>query len=350
MPRPSKPKSAPKSATPGKGFRPKSRPTSKRGWIRPLRWLGGLVAGFFLSTVFAVLFFRFVPPPLTPLMAIRGAGYILHGSSPVLDKDWESLENISPRLVEAVVASEDQRFFEHNGFDWGAIVSAIGENERGKRKLGASTISQQTAKNLFLWPDRSWARKGLEAYFTFLIEILWSKHRILEVYLNIIEMGSGIYGAEAAAQRWFHVSADRLSGPQSALIAAILPNPRKWSPANPTGYLQRRQAWILRQMDHLGPLPEGLSQGGPRSVPGASTAIRIRRSGLGADTGSKPDATGGPGSERLPESGPPPADTVPPGSTATPSFSLPEPAAPSTPYPEADVDSAPSDTLPPQAF
>ena len=341
MPRSSKPKSASRSGAPGKAFRPKS----KKGWLRPLRWLAYVVAGFFLTSPFAVLFFRFVPPPLTPLMAIRGAGYMLDGSSPILDKDWEPLENISPRLVEAVVASEDQRFFEHNGFDWGAIVSAIGENERGKRKLGASTISQQTAKNLFLWPDRSWARKGLEAYFTFLIEILWSKHRILEVYLNIIETGSGTYGAEAAAQRWFHVSAARLTGPQAALIAAILPNPRRWSPANPTGYLQRRQTWILRQMDHLGPLPEGLSQGGPRTVPGASTAIRIRRSGLGSNTGAKPDSTGGPGSERLPESGPPPADTVPPESFSPPTPALPDSAQPSSePNPEAEVEPALPDT------
>jgi monofunctional biosynthetic peptidoglycan transglycosylase len=359
MPRSSKPKSASSSTSTsqGKAFRPKS----KKGWIRPLRWLGYLVAGFFLSTLFAALFFRFVPPPLTPLMAIRGAGYAIHGTSPVLDKDWKSLENISPRLVEAVVASEDQRFFEHNGFDWGAIVSAIGENERGKRKLGASTISQQTAKNLFLWPDRSWVRKGLEAYFTFLIEILWSKHRILEVYLNIIEMGSGTYGAEAAAQRWFHVSAARLTGPQAALIAAILPNPRKWSPANPTGYLQRRQTWILRQMDHLGPLPEGLSEGGPRSVPGASTAIRIRRSGLGTDSGAILDPTGGPGSERLPETGPPPTDTFPleptspelsvpdpEGASPAPDSDLPAPRAPADkPYPDADIEPAPPDTLAP---
>lgn len=349
MPRPTKPKSSPKSAIQGKAFRPKS----KMRWIRPVRWLGYLIAGFLLSTVFAVLFFRFVPPPLTPLMAIRGAGYLVDGASPILDKDWQSLENISPRLVEAVVASEDQRFFEHNGFDWGAIVSAIGENERGKRKLGASTISQQTAKNLFLWPDRSWARKGLEAYFTFLIEILWSKHRILEVYLNIIEMGSGTYGAEAAAQRWFHVSAARLTGPQAALIAAILPNPRKWSPKNPTVYLQRRQTWILRQMDHLGPLPDGLSLGGPRSVPGASTAIRIRRSAVGADTGMVPDPmgadpTGAPGSERLPESGPPPSDTaIPLESASPPSPSPPDSGILPEPYPDADADPTPPDSLPP---
>lgn len=343
MPRPTKPKSASNSASQGKANRPKS----KKGWLRPFRWLGFLIMGFFLSTLFAVLFFRFVPPPMTPLMAIRGMGYIADGASPILDKDWESLEKISPRLVEAVVASEDQRFFEHNGFDWGAIVSAMGENERGKRRLGASTISQQTAKNLFLWPDRSWARKGLEAYFTFLIEMLWSKHRILEVYLNIIEMGSGTYGAEAAAQRWFHVSAARLTGPQAALIAAILPNPRKWSPANPTGYLQRRQSWILRQMDQLGPLPEGLSQGGPRPVPGSSTAIRIRRSAVGIDTGKTSDPTGGPGSERLPESGPPPTDTVPFESASPPSPSLPDSGVLPEQFPVPDALSAPPDTLAP---
>lgn len=227
----------------------------RKGWWRPLRVIRHIVVFFLIGSVVSVLFFRFVPPPITPLMAIRSLEHISEGDSPTVDKHWRRMEKISPRLAEAVIASEDQRFFIHHGFDFGAIASAFSANERGKRKLGASTITQQTAKNLFLWPDRSWLRKGLEAYFTLLLELLWSKHRILEVYLNIIETGDGIYGAEAAAQRNFGVTAANLTSEQAALIAAVLPNPRKWSPAKPTGYLYRRQHWILRQMQHLGPLP-----------------------------------------------------------------------------------------------
>lgn len=276
--RPAKPSGKYPGKAPGKSSPPKS--AKGASWTTPLRWIRDLVLLFLISSLLAVLFFRFVPPPLTPLMAIRAIGYALRGSSPILDKDWEPLDRISPRLAEAVVASEDQRFFDHHGFDWGAIQSAMSANERGKRKRGASTISQQTAKNLFLWPDRSWTRKGLEVYFTFLIELLWSKERILEVYLNIIETGNGTYGAQAAARRYFHVSAASLTSYQAALIAASLPNPRRWSPAQPTSYLQRRQTWIMRQMDQLGPLPDDLSEGGPRSVPGIPPAIRTRKSSL----------------------------------------------------------------------
>ncbi len=263
-----KPKSPPKS--PGK---PGRSSTGKGWWIRPLRWLGFAVLAFLTVSIFAALLFRFVPPPLTPLMAIRCGQQLASGAPMRLDKSWRPLESISPRLAEAVIASEDQRFFDHHGFDWGAIGSAFARNGNagGKRKLGASTISQQTAKNLFLWPDRSWLRKGLEAYFTVLLETCWSKRRILEMYLNIIETGDGTYGAEAAAGRYFQVTAAELSPEQAALLAAVLPNPRVWSPARPTAYLARRQAWILRQMDQLGPMPEGLSEGGsrpPRAIPG----------------------------------------------------------------------------------
>ncbi len=331
-----------------------SRPKSRQSWLRPLRWLGYLALGFFLSSTMAVFFFRFVPPPITPLMAIRGIGNVAHGVSPILDKDWEPMERISPRLAEAVVASEDQRFFEHHGFDWDAIVSAANANGRRKRKLGASTISQQTAKNLFLWPARSWTRKGLEAYFTFLLELMWSKERILEVYLNIIETGNGIYGAEAAAQRYFHVTAAALTASQAALIAASLPNPRKWSPAAPTGYLQRRQSWILRQMDQLGPMPNDLSQGGPRSVPGAPPAIRTRKSSLPVDDmGPQEDSTDEsappavhpdsgkagsdlPGPSTSSSSGPVPASSFPtPAPEAPPSAPANDVPASGPPYPEA---------------
>ena len=162
------------------------------------------------------------------------------------------MEEISDNLKLAVIASEDQNFPSHNGFDYKAIQKAMEDNKKGKRVRGASTISQQTAKNIFLWPQRSWFRKGLEVYFTFWIELLWSKERILEVYLNSIEMGKGVYGAEAAAQAWFKKSAENLTAYEAAAIAAILPNPREYR-ANPaSSYIGGRQGWIVRQMRNLG--------------------------------------------------------------------------------------------------
>jgi len=170
----------------------------------------------------------------------------------VLKHDWVSLDKISTKLQLAVLCSEDQNYLTHSGFDWVAIEKAMKENEKGSRIRGGSTISQQTAKNVFLWPGRSYIRKGFEVYFTLLIEIMWSKHRILEVYLNSIEMGNGIYGAEAAAQAWFNKPAERLTAAESAAIAAILPNPRKFS-ANPPGpYVSSRKVWIQQQMRFWG--------------------------------------------------------------------------------------------------
>ena len=313
MPRPAKPKPSRKS-----GGKP-SRGKPQRSRFRPLRWIRLAVLFFFASSVLAVLLFRFVPPPLTPLMAIRCLEDIVSGHLPKLSKDWTRLGKISPRLAEAVVASEDQLFFDHNGFDWEAIRSAFSVNGSGKRKIGASTITQQTAKNLFLWPDRSWARKGLEAYFTLLLELLWSKRRILEVYLNIIETGDGVYGAEAAALRYFQVPSARLTAPQAALIAAILPNPRVWSPANPTGYIRRRQTWILRQMDHTGPLPEGLSR-----VAGAPAPYRSGEKGLGGTEGK-----GNPGNPGKPS--PLPADSGPKAGSPQRPNADPLPTAPEKP-------------------
>lgn len=168
-----------------------------------------------------------------------------------LHKDWVSMENISTHLQLAVVCSEDQSFLNHNGFDFKAIEKAIEHNEKSKRKRGASTISQQTAKNLFLWPGRSWFRKGLETYFTILIELMWPKERILEVYLNIIELGNGVYGAQAASQDFFKKDAAKLSKEQAALLAVVLPNPRKYSATKPGPYLQKRKQWVLRQMRQL---------------------------------------------------------------------------------------------------
>lgn len=198
-----------------------------------------------------VLLFKWAPVPVTPLMVIR---YFETDSPKTLKHDWVPIEKISKNMQLAVICSEDQNFLNHKGFDYKAIKKAIENNKQGKRIKGASTISQQTAKNLFLWPQRSWLRKGLEVYFTFLIEVCWSKERIIEVYLNSIEMGNGIYGAEAAAQFWFKKSAIQLSQQEGAAIAAILPNPIKYI-ANPrTKYIESRKLWIVRQMRYFGPL------------------------------------------------------------------------------------------------
>lgn len=199
-------------------------------------------------SILSVILFRFVPVPVTPLMLIRCVEQKLDGKEMKLKKDWEPLEKISPHMQLAVVCSEDQNFLKHNGFDFKAIDKAMEHNEKSKRKRGASTITQQTAKNLFLWPGRSWIRKGFEVYFTALIELFWNKQRIMEVYLNIIEMGNGVYGAEAAANQFFNKSAVSLTKSEAALIAAVLPNPRKWSPAKPTAYNMKRQAFVLKQM------------------------------------------------------------------------------------------------------
>ncbi len=171
-----------------------------------------------------------------------------------LEKKWIPVENISPAIVQAVVASEDNNFMSHWGFDFEAIEKALKRNETAKKKIGASTISQQTAKNVFLWPGRSWIRKGFEVYFTLAIELVWSKKRIMEVYLNVIEMGDGIYGVHAAAGKYFGKTASGLTQSESALIAAILPSPRKWSPVRPGSFLLKRQNFILRNMNNIGPV------------------------------------------------------------------------------------------------
>jgi monofunctional biosynthetic peptidoglycan transglycosylase len=206
-------------------------------------------------SIFFVLLFRFVPVPITPLMAIRSVEQIFGDEDLRLKHDWVSIDEISKNLPLAVVCSEDQNFMNHSGFDLKAIERSVDAAKRGaKRVKGASTISQQTAKNLFLWPGRSWVRKGFEVWFTVLIEFAWPKERIMEVYLNSIEMGKGIYGAEAAANFYWKTSAKNLSRTQAAAIAAILPNPRKYS-ANPPGpYVQERIGWISGQMSQWGTL------------------------------------------------------------------------------------------------
>jgi monofunctional biosynthetic peptidoglycan transglycosylase len=216
------------------------------------RFFRKLMLYFFNGSVALTIIYRFVPPPFTYLMIQRLVEQKMDGEDLKLRKDWVSIEEMSPYLVRAVIASEDQHFNEHWGFDIEALQKAYQHNQKSKKVKGGSTISQQVAKNVFLWPGRSYFRKGLEAYFTILIEITWSKKRIMEIYLNEIEMGNGIYGAEAAAKKYFRKPAKDLSKRESALIAAVLPNPIRWTPANPNAYIQRRQYRILRAMRYVG--------------------------------------------------------------------------------------------------
>jgi len=206
---------------------------------------------FLLLSPLWVISYKWIDVPATPLMGIRKLqGDQIH----TIQHQWVPLSKISEHLKLAVICSEDQHFINHQGFDTKAIQKSIADHKAGKRLRGASTISQQTAKNVFLWPQRSWVRKGLETYFTFLIEKLWSKERILEVYLNSIEMGNGIYGAQAASKFWFNKTASDLNVEEAAAIAAILPNPRKYL-ANPAStYTQKRKEWIFIQMRNYGTL------------------------------------------------------------------------------------------------
>ncbi|MBN2668819.1 MAG: monofunctional biosynthetic peptidoglycan transglycosylase [Bacteroidales bacterium] len=203
---------------------------------------------FIAISVFFVIIFRWIPIPYTPLMLIRSFQHNSNNKDIEFKKTWVPLENISKDLQLAVVCTEDQNFIKHSGFDFGAIKKAMKHNTKSKRKRGASTISQQVAKNVFLWPGRNWIRKGLEVYFTFLIETFWSKERIMEVYLNVVEMGPGIYGAEAASQKYFNKSAQKISKWQAAAIACVLPNPLKYSANKPGQYMQKRIDWTLNQM------------------------------------------------------------------------------------------------------
>ncbi|MBP6065523.1 monofunctional biosynthetic peptidoglycan transglycosylase [Bacteroides sp.] len=226
------------------------RPVSKI-----LRFIRNLLLFFFGSTLLMVFLYRFIPVYVTPLMVIRSVQQLASGEMPTCKHTWVSFNKISSHLPIAVIASEDNRFAEHNGFDMIEIKKAIKENEKRKRKRGASTISQQTAKNVFLWPQSSWVRKGLEVYFTFLIELTWSKERIMTVYLNSIEMGKGIYGAEAAAKYKFGTTAAKLTKGECALIAATLPNPIRFDSARPSQYIKRRQSQILRLMQLVPKFP-----------------------------------------------------------------------------------------------
>ncbi len=216
-----------------------------RRLLRALLWFAAV-------SIVLVLVFRWVPPPGTALMLERKVQSWVSGEPIDLQREWVSWDHISDDLKVAVIAGEDQKFASHWGFDIPAIQAALAFNERGGNVRGASTLTQQVAKNLFLWPGRSWLRKGLEAWFTGLMELLWTKQRILEVYLNSAEWGQGVFGAQAAARYHFGVEASQLSRQQAAQLAAVLPSPLKWNAGKPSTYVASRAGWIRRQMSQLG--------------------------------------------------------------------------------------------------
>lgn len=225
----------------------KSKGKKKSSGKSFFRVLGKIILALFVLSILMPVIYKWVNPPVTPLMIIRKVQI----GAPI-EKDWKSLDEISPNMVKCAIASEDGNFLGHRGFDYIAINQAIKERESGRRKRGASTISQQTAKNVFLWPKSSWVRKGFESYYTFLIERIWGKERIMEVYLNVIEMGTGVYGAEAAAQHYFNTSADKLTLRQSALITACYPAPLKRDAAHPSRYVKKRASQVQRQSGAVG--------------------------------------------------------------------------------------------------
>ncbi|MFS2221323.1 monofunctional biosynthetic peptidoglycan transglycosylase [Pantoea sp. B65] len=216
-------------------------------------WSLRVVSGVLGLWVAGIVLFAFLPVPFSAVMVERQLGAWLQGDfAYVAHSDWVAMDDISPAMPLAVMAAEDQKFPTHWGFDMDAIASALDHNERSGRIRGASTLSQQTAKNMFLWDGRSWLRKGLEAGLTLGIEVVWTKRRVLTVYLNIAEFGEGVFGVEAAAQRYFHKPASKLTQSEAALLAAVLPNPLRFNAAAPSGYVRQRQQWIMRQMHQLG--------------------------------------------------------------------------------------------------
>jgi len=237
-----------------KAENPVPQDKTKRFWPRFVKLIRNLAIIFLVGSISLVVIERFIPIFVTPLMIIRSVESIFKGEMPKNSKRWVSIDEISPNMVQAVVASEDNLFLYHHGFSIEDITKAFEHNINGKRIRGGSTISQQTAKNVFLFPQRSYIRKGVEAYFTVLIELIWGKKRIMEVYLNVIEMGDGIYGVEAAALEHFGIHASQLSRTQAAAIAACLPNPRKFDAGHPSGYVQRREGHILYIMGKIGPV------------------------------------------------------------------------------------------------
>ena len=211
-----------------------------------------LIALLLAVSVLATVAMRFIPPLTTAVIVERRVGALVHGRAYHVDYRWVPWSRISPLAALAVIASEDQNFATHRGLDVESIQQAIDAHEHGQRLRGASTISQQVAKNLFLWSGRTYVRKGLEAYFTALIELTWSKRRILEVYLNIVELGDGVFGVEAASERYFHKPASRLSTDEAALLAAVLPNPIRLRANHPSAYVEERRGWIVQQMEQIG--------------------------------------------------------------------------------------------------
>ncbi|AMA50486.1 MULTISPECIES: monofunctional biosynthetic peptidoglycan transglycosylase [Flavobacterium] len=209
---------------------------------------------FNVISIAFVFLFKYIPVPFTPLMIIRAIENKAAGKEVIFSHDWVPIDDLSLNLQKAVISSEDGLFLQHNGFDFSAMNKAFKGNLKGKKLKGGSTISQQTAKNIFLWQGRSYLRKALEAYYTVLIELVWGKKRIMEVYLNSIEMGNGIYGAEAACQYWFHKSSKSLTKYEAASIAAILPSPRKYKAVGSSNYVEKRKNKTIRVMRHIGTL------------------------------------------------------------------------------------------------
>ncbi len=238
-----------KKATPKTTPKTKNSKSNKsmitRFLLKVLMWFFGLSVG-------SVVVFKFVPVPFTPLMLIRAIENKMDGNEVYFDHDWEPIDKISMNLQKAVISSEDGRFLTHNGFDFSAMHKAYKSNERGRKIRGGSTISQQTAKNVFLWQGKSYFRKALEAYFTVLIELIWGKERIMEVYLNSIEMGNGVYGAEAACQHWYRKGCSSLTKREAAGIAAILPNPRKFKATGSSSYINKRKTKIVKLINNMG--------------------------------------------------------------------------------------------------
>ena len=220
------------------------------------RWLRYILIFFFTSTILSVVILKYIPVYVTPLMLIRAVEQVIHGETPAINHHWVPLEQINHNLPQAAMASEDNLFLKHSGFDLEQIQKAQIEAMEGKRQRGASTISQQTARNVFLWQHRSWFRKGLEAYFTFLIEKIWGKERIMEVYLNSIEMGKGIYGADAVARINFNTTPDKLTKDQSAYIAVSLPNPLERDSSHPTAKMRKMHNTVLKRMNQIDQFPK----------------------------------------------------------------------------------------------
>ncbi len=237
----------------GKKLVPKKGKKKKGIFKRILRKVLYVFILLFIFSIVQVLVFKWVPPLFTIKMFLNKMELVFSGAEDTeIYYDWQSYNNIAYHMPLAVIAAEDQKFPEHSGFDVEAIEKAIESNKKGRKVRGASTISQQVAKNVFCWPSRSYLRKAVESYYTVLIELLWSKKRIVEVYVNIAEMGPATYGVEAASQRFFNKPASKISRQQAALLAAVLPNPIKLSAKNPGIYVYNRSNWISRQMNQLG--------------------------------------------------------------------------------------------------